>query len=191
MPPGHGPGDDDVYPCMTPFLKPGLYRALHADEIATLVKNNNYAESWAEIFVTGAFKANLIVNCEFYGRVLIGDLTPRFIEYHDLRLPVGIRNSTIMSCRIGDNVAIRDVHYLAHYVIGNDCTHTVIPTSGSRRPTRARSRGSLRACAPRDVPWKRPRISCTTSTPRPWNACTWWRTSPTFRRGSTRCSPGG
>ncbi len=121
MPPEHGPGGDDLYPCMTPFLKPGLYRALHADEIATLVKNNNYAESWAEIFVTGAFKANLIVNCEFYGRVLIGDLTPRFIEYHDLRLPVGIRNSTIMSCRIGDNVAIRDVHYLAHYVIGNDC----------------------------------------------------------------------
>ena len=87
MPPEHAPGGDDPYPCMTPFLKPGLYRALHADEIATLVKNNNNAESWAEILVTGAFNPNLINNCEFYGRVLIGDLTPRFIEHHDLRLP--------------------------------------------------------------------------------------------------------
>jgi NDP-sugar pyrophosphorylase family protein len=121
MPPQRAPAGDDPYPCMTPFLKPGLYRALRADEIATLVKNNNHAESWTEIFVTGMFNPNLIVNCEFYGRVLIGNLTPRFIEYHDLRLPVGIRNSTIMSCRIGDNVAIRDVHYLAHYVIGNNC----------------------------------------------------------------------
>jgi hypothetical protein len=121
MPTEHAPGGDEPYPCMTPFLRPGLYRALHADEIATLVKNNNNAESWAEILVTGAFSPNLINNCEFYGRVLIGDLTPRFIEHHDLRLPVGIRNSTIISCRIGDNVAIRDVHYLAHYAIGNNC----------------------------------------------------------------------
>jgi NDP-sugar pyrophosphorylase family protein len=121
MPPQRAHAGDDPYPCMTPFLKPGLYRALHADEIATLVKNNNHAESWTEIFVTATFNPNLIVNCEFYGRVLIGNLTPRFIEHNDLRLPVGIRDSTIMSCRIGDNVAIRDVHYLAHYVIGNNC----------------------------------------------------------------------
>src|SRR4030042_5819206 len=100
VPREHAPVGADPYPCRTPFLKPGLYRALHADEIATLVKNNNHAESWAEILVTGAFSPNLINNCEFYGRVLIGDLTPRFIEHHDLRLPVGIRNSTIISCRI-------------------------------------------------------------------------------------------
>ena len=59
-------------------------------------------------------------NCDFCGLVLLGDLSPLFIEYNDLRLPVGMRNCTIMSCDIGDNVAIRDVHYLAHYVIGND-----------------------------------------------------------------------
>jgi len=121
MPPERGPGGGDPYPCMAPFLAPGAYRALHANEIATLVKNNNSAEDWAEVFVTETFSPNLIVNCEFYGRVLIGDLAPWFIEHHDLRLPVGIRNSTIMSCRIGDNVAIRDVHYLAHYVIGDNC----------------------------------------------------------------------
>ena len=98
-----------------------MYRALHADEIATLVKNDNSAENWAEIFVTDAFNPNLIVNCEFYGLVRIGDLDPRFIEHHDLRLPVGISNSTIISCDIGDNVAIHDVRYLAHYIIGDNC----------------------------------------------------------------------
>ncbi|MDP3179264.1 MAG: DUF4954 family protein, partial [Spirochaetaceae bacterium] len=99
----------------------GTYRALHADEIAALVKNGNTAEDWAEILVTKSFTPNLIVNCDFYGQVFLGDLEHKYIEYHDLRLPVGIRNSTIMSCRIGDNVAIRDVHYLAHYIIGNNC----------------------------------------------------------------------
>ena len=121
MPPVRGPEGDDPYPCMAPFLATGAYRALRANEIAALVKNGNSAENWAEVLVTETFSPNLITGCEFYGRVLIGDLAPRFIEHHDLRLPVGIRNCTIMSCDIGDNVAIHDVHYLAHYVIGNTC----------------------------------------------------------------------
>jgi hypothetical protein len=99
----------------------GGHRPLSAEEIVALVKNNNYAESWKDILVTESFTPGLIINCEFYGRVLLGDLEPKYIEYNDLRLPVGITNSTIMSCRIGDNVAIRDVHYLAHYAIGDAC----------------------------------------------------------------------
>ncbi len=114
MPRGRDSGGDDAHGVPR-------HRALHADEIAALVKNNNYAESWERILVTEAFTPNLIINCEFYGRVLVGDLEPKFVEYHDLRLPVGIRNSTIMSCRIGNNVAIRDVHYLAHYAIADSC----------------------------------------------------------------------
>jgi len=110
----------DPYRCMTP-PKHGMHRALHAEEIAALVKNNNTAESWDEILVTDAFNPSLVFNCEFFGRVCLGDLEPLSIEYNDLRLPVGLRNSTIVSCRIGDNVAIRDVHYLAHYVIGDHC----------------------------------------------------------------------
>jgi hypothetical protein len=97
------------------------YRALKSDEIATLVKNDNGAESWDKIFVSQSFNPDLISGCEFYGEVYLGDLEDKYIEYHDLRLPVGIRDSTIMSCRIGKNVAIRDVHYLAHYVVGDNC----------------------------------------------------------------------
>jgi hypothetical protein len=111
----------DAYQCMNPVENPGRYRLLDAQEIEILVKNANTAENWNEILVTDRFNPELIVNCDFLGRVHIGNLTPQYIEYHDLRLPVGIRNSTIMSCVIGNDVAIRDVHYLAHYKIGDNC----------------------------------------------------------------------
>ena len=67
------------------------YRALRAGEIATLVKNDNSAEDWDEIHVSQSFSPDLIVGCEFYGEVYLGDLEPLFICHHDLRLPVGIR----------------------------------------------------------------------------------------------------
>ena len=97
------------------------YRKLTTDEIEILVKNNNFAEDWKEIYVTDKFEPNLIKNCEFFGRVTIGKLTHEYLEYNDLKLPVGISNSTIISCDIGDNVVIRDVHYLSHYIINNNC----------------------------------------------------------------------
>ncbi|MCK4796850.1 MAG: DUF4954 family protein [Spirochaetes bacterium] len=96
-------------------------RNLAASEIEVLVKNNNFAEDWNEIFVTDEFDPNLVKNCEFFGKITIGKLTSVYLEYHDLRLPVGISNSTIISCNIGDNVVIRDVHYLSHYIINNQC----------------------------------------------------------------------
>ena len=38
-----------------------------------------------------------------------------------MRVPVGITDSSIISCDIGDNVAIHDVHYMANYIIGDKC----------------------------------------------------------------------
>ena len=35
-------------------------------------------------------------------------------------MPVGLYNSTIISCDLGDNVAIDNVNYMSHYIIGND-----------------------------------------------------------------------
>ncbi len=43
------------------------------------------------------------------------------LEHHDLQVPVGITNSTIIACDIGDNAAIHHVRYLAHYIIGDRC----------------------------------------------------------------------
>ena len=37
-----------------------------------------------------------------------------------MQMPAGITNSTVISCDIGENVAIHDVRYLAHYIIGDN-----------------------------------------------------------------------
>jgi len=95
------------------------YRPLSSEQIEILVKNNNTAEDWDRILVGEQFDPRLVRNCEFWGLVRIGDLSATFLEYHELRLPVGLSNSTIISCDIGDNVVMRNVHYIAHYIVGN------------------------------------------------------------------------
>jgi len=97
------------------------FRSLSAKEIEILVKNNNFSENWNEIFVTSNFDPNLVKNCEFFGQVKIGDLSLSYLEFHDLKLPVGLSDSTIVSSIIGDNVVLKNVRYLSHYIIGNNC----------------------------------------------------------------------
>ncbi len=97
------------------------YRRLTSREIEILVKNNNVAESWDKVLVTDRFNPHLVRNCEFWGLVRIGDLEPGYLSYHKLRLPIGLYNSTIISCDLGNNIAVRNVRYLSHYIIGNRC----------------------------------------------------------------------
>jgi hypothetical protein len=94
------------------------YHALTSTEIEILVKNNNTAEDWDRILVTDHFDPTLVRNCEFWGLVRLGDLAPLYLEYNELRLPVGLSNSTIICCDIGDNVVLRNVHHLSHYIVG-------------------------------------------------------------------------
>ena len=35
-------------------------------------------------------------------------------------MPVGLYNSTIISCDFGDNVVIDNVNFMSHYIIGNE-----------------------------------------------------------------------
>ena len=49
----------------------------------------------------------------------MGAIRNVILQHHDLRLPAGITNSLIVSCDLGNDVAIHDVHYLAHYIIGD------------------------------------------------------------------------
>jgi hypothetical protein len=70
--------------------------------------------------VSDIFLPELVHNCNFFGLVRIGKLEPYFLEFHNLRRPVGLYNSTIISCDIGNNVVIDNVNYLSHYIIGND-----------------------------------------------------------------------
>ncbi len=97
------------------------WRHLRSDEIERLVKNNNSCENWDDFLVTDEFSPKQIKNNKFYGLVRIGEVRDAMLQYHDLRLNVGITNSVITSCDIGNNVAIHDVHYMSHYIIGDNC----------------------------------------------------------------------
>ena len=97
-----------------------LFRNLNANEIEQLVRNQNQADDWNKILVSDAFNPELVKNCKFFGLIRIGKLEPFFLEYHNLRMPVGLYNSHIISCDIGDNVIIDNVSYLSHYIIGNE-----------------------------------------------------------------------
>ena len=96
------------------------YRKLTAQEIEALVRNRNTSDDWNKIFVSKHFNPELVENCKFYGLVRIGKLEPFYLEFHNLRMPVGLYNSTIISCDLGNNVCIDNVNYLSHYIIGND-----------------------------------------------------------------------
>ncbi|MBN1416081.1 MAG: DUF4954 family protein [Bacteroidales bacterium] len=113
-------GKDEYYQRNLQIRHPKAgWRHLQSDEVEALVKNDNTADNWDEILVTDPFDPYQIKNTRFYGLVRIGCVRNVILQHHDLRMPAGITNSTIISCDIGDDVAIHDVHYLAHYIIGD------------------------------------------------------------------------
>ncbi|MDP1812074.1 MAG: DUF4954 family protein [Sediminibacterium sp.] len=102
-------------------IKNGIhYRRLSAHEIERLVRNGNTSDDWNNILVSDAFNPELVKNCKFYGLVRIGKLEPFCMGFSDLKAPVGLYNSTIISCDFGDNVVIDNVSYLSHYIIGSE-----------------------------------------------------------------------
>jgi len=120
--PGYLPkGQDENYLrySQQPDQKNG-WRHLHSDEVERLVKNDNTAYNWDDILVTDLFDPKMIKNNQFFGMIRIGSVRNVILQHHDLRVPAGISNSLIISCDIGDDVAIHDVHYLAHYIIGDN-----------------------------------------------------------------------
>jgi hypothetical protein len=96
------------------------YFALTNPQKETLIKNGNIADNWDNILVSKKFNAELVKNSKFYGIVRIGDLISQFHEFHDFRIPEGIYNSTIISCDLGNNICIENVHYMSHYIINNE-----------------------------------------------------------------------
>ncbi len=96
------------------------YRQLSAYEIEVLVRNRNTAADWNKLLVSDAFNPELVKNCKFYGLVRIGKLEPFCLEFSDLKVPVGLYNSTIISCDFGDNVVVDNVSYMSHYIIGSE-----------------------------------------------------------------------
>jgi hypothetical protein len=97
------------------------WRALKPGEIEILAGNGNYCADWNSFLVADPFEPGLIRNSSFYGLVRLGPLRDTLLKHHDFCVPSGIRGSTIISCDIGDDVAIQDCAYISHYIIGDRC----------------------------------------------------------------------
>lgn len=126
------------------------YRQLSAYEIEVLVRNGNTSDNWNSLLVSDAFNPELVKNCKFFGLVRIGKLEPYCMGFSDLKLPVGLYNSTIISCDFGDNVVIENVNYLSHYIIGSE----VIIANVSEMATTNHAKfgnGIIKAGEPEDV----------------------------------------
>jgi len=116
------PGQDEY--TLRDFQNPQplpVWRHLHADELQILVRNGNIADDWDDVWVMDEFDPGQVKNSKFFGRVRIGRLRSAVLEHHDLTLPTGIWNSMIVACDIGNDAAIHNVGYLAHYIIGHRC----------------------------------------------------------------------
>jgi len=96
------------------------HRSLTALEIEILVRNGNTSDDWTKLLVSNAFNPELVKNCSFFGLVRIGNLETTCLCFSDLTVPVGLYNSTIISADFGNNVAIHNVNYLSHYIIGDE-----------------------------------------------------------------------
>ncbi|MBC8384842.1 MAG: DUF4954 family protein [Candidatus Cloacimonetes bacterium] len=113
--------DEYYYRNQQTLWKKDHWRHLHSSEIEELVKNSNISNNWDQILVTDQFNPLQIKNNEFYGLIRIGNVRNVFLDYHELKVPVGITNSMLISCDIGDDVAIHNVKYLSHFIIGDRC----------------------------------------------------------------------
>jgi len=100
---------------------PASFRRLRPHEIEALVKNENTCPDWSNVLVADPFDPALVKNCAFAGLVRIGRLARAVLEHHDTRVPVGLYDSRLFSCDIGDDCAILDCAYIAHYIVGDGC----------------------------------------------------------------------
>jgi len=96
------------------------YRKLTALEIEILVRNRNTSDDWSNILVSNEFNPELVKNSSFFGLNRIGNLENSCLCFSDLIVPIGIYNSTIISCDFGNNVSVHNVNYMSHYILGNE-----------------------------------------------------------------------
>lgn len=96
------------------------YRPLTRQELTILVSNGNRSNNWDNVFVRDGIDINLIEECTFFGLVRIGKLEPCYMEFSELRVPVGLYRSLIVSCDLGNNVSIQNCRFLSHYILEDE-----------------------------------------------------------------------
>ncbi len=121
VPPEYLPENKDEYYLRNQQVgKPaGHWRGLRANELEELVRNGNTSESWDNVLVAEGFDPRRVRGCQFSGLVRIGRIGDVSLSMHDLVVPVGLLDSHIVACDIGDDVVIRNVRYLARYIVGD------------------------------------------------------------------------
>ncbi len=113
-------GRDEYYHRFQQQKSDKTYRNLTAEEIQILEANANESTNWNDVLVTDKFLPQQIKRSKFFGLIRIGDMEEVYLEYRDIRLPCGIYNSHIISSDLGDCIALHQVHYMAHFIIGNE-----------------------------------------------------------------------
>jgi len=113
-------GKDEYYLRNLQFKNAQTYFHLTNEQIDVLIRNNNTADKWENIKVTKNFNPKFVKNCQFYGFIRIGKLSNVCHEFHNLKMPVGLYNSTIISCDFGNDVCVDNVNYLSHYIIHDE-----------------------------------------------------------------------
>lgn len=117
-------GDGFVPPSNRPA---NTWRALRAEEIDELVRLGNTSDDWQNVRVADPFNPTAVRGCQFFGLVRIGRQSEHSaLEDNGLRVPVGLANSRIVSCDLGDDVAISNVRHMAHMIVGDGCWLTDI-----------------------------------------------------------------
>ena len=119
------------------------WRRLSRRERRILDKNGNCADDWNNLLVTDGFSPATIRHSSFRGVTRIGRQLKISLNCRDLALPVGIYNSTIISCDIGDNVAIHNVRYLSQYEIDSEVALFNIDEMKTTKEARFGNGGSI------------------------------------------------
>ncbi|MGJ1318434.1 DUF4954 family protein [Sphingobacterium spiritivorum] len=114
------PGQDEYELRYEQLPQSDRFRHLTQEQIQILRSNGNTADEWSNILVTDHFIPEQIRGCRFYGLNRIGDMEPIYLDYRELRLPTGIYHSTIVSCDIGNHVAIHEVSYMSYFIIADE-----------------------------------------------------------------------
>jgi hypothetical protein len=93
-------------------------RSLSAEEIRGLESLGNCAEDWSRVGVAENFDWTRVRHSEFQGSVILGRFSGHRAVEEGSDLPCGLFYSTLANCIIGHDVLIRDVKFLANYIVG-------------------------------------------------------------------------
>ena len=91
------------------------YRSLTAKEIKQLIASGNTSDNWKNVLVADGFDPSMVQLCKFFGIVRIGKLESYYLEFHDIRLPVGLLGEQIKINLVKGSIAFSIVSMSSWY----------------------------------------------------------------------------